>query len=474
MWKCGKLMSDKINPQFEEIWQMTLKEIKDQNDYPETIIKLWFADLRLSVLTNENAVIIAKNDFKRDIVHNRYLDVIRFALASVLGFEVSISVRSSQNETKTADKMSAAIEKTEGPKPEMYSTVGDNKILNRAAVPAAFSEFTFDSFVVGESNKFAHAAALSVSDHPSSGQANPLFIHGPSGLGKTHLLYAITDRLKKNFPHFKVVYVKGEEFTNQMIDALSRDLTHEFREKYRQADVLLIDDIQFIAGKASTQEEFFNTFNHLYENGKQIILVSDLPPRDIQRLEERLRTRFEGGIIADINPPDFELRAAIVKKKVQKLGVTFPEDVINYIAENLTDNVRQLEGAVKRISAQCILTGAEVSVDLAIRCISDQVVGSEPTTVTIEKILTVVSNKYGIPVEDIKGRKRTSNIASARHIAIYLIKKLTDRSFPAIGRLFGRDHSTIISSVDNIEKKIISDNGFERELEDIIRIIKKR
>lgn len=467
-------MSDNLATQFEEIWQLTMKEIKEQNDFPETIMKLWFADLKLTVLTDENAVIMAKNDFKRDIVCNRYLDIIRIALSSTIGFDVSLSVRSLQNETKTADKMSAALKNSDEPKTEIYSTVGENKILNRAAVPAAFSEYTFESFVVGESNKFAHAAALSVADHPSSGQANPLFIHGPSGLGKTHLLYAITDRLKKNFPHFKVVYVKGEEFTTQMIDALARDLTHEFREKYRMADVLLIDDIQFIAGKASTQEEFFNTFNHLYENGKQIILVSDLPPRDIQRLEERLRTRFEGGIIADINPPDFELRAAIVKKKVQKLGVSFPEEVINYIAENLTDNVRQLEGAVKRISAQCILTGAEVSVDLAIRCISDQVVGSEPTTVTIEKILNVVSNKYGIPVEDIKGRKRTSNIASARHISIYLIKKLTDRSFPAIGRLFGRDHSTIISSVDNIEKRIISDSGFEKELEDIIRVIKKR
>ncbi len=259
-----------------------------------------------------------------------------------------------------------------------------------------------------------------------------------------------------------------------MIDSLSRDLTHQFREKYRQADVLLIDDIQFIAGKASTQEEFFNTFNHLYENGKQIILVSDLPPRDIERLEERLRTRFEGGIIADINPPDFELRAAIVKKKVEKLGVTFPEEVVNYIAENLTDNVRQLEGAVKRISAQCILTGAEVSVDLAIRCISDQVVGSEPVTVTIDKILSMVSQKYGISVEDLKSRKRTSNIASARHISVYIIKKLTDRSLPAIGRVFGRDHTTIINSIETVEKRMNTEPAFDNEIKDLINKIKKR
>lgn len=461
------------NMQFDEIWAMTMRVIKEANDYPETIMKLWFADLKLTVLTHDTAVFIAKTDFKRDIVYNRYLNKIKDALFSVLGFSVSVTVRSLQNEKETKDKMTAAAEKSSEPKPELYSTVGENKVLNRASVPAAFSEFTFESFVVGKSNEFAHAAALSVANHPAR-QANPLFIHGPSGLGKTHLLYAITDRLKKNFPHFKVVYVKGEEFTNQMIDSLSRDLTHEFREKYRQADVLLIDDIQFIAGKASTQEEFFNTFNQLYENGKQIILVSDLPPRDIERLEERLRTRFEGGVIADINPPDFELRAAIVKKKVQKLGVEFPEDVVNYIAENLTDNVRQLEGAVKRISAQCILTGASVSVDLAIRCISDQVVGSEPVTVTIDKILNVVSSKYGVPVEDLKSRKRTSNIASARHIAIYVIKKLTDRSLPAIGRVFGRDHTTIINSIETVDKRIASEPTFESEIKDIIRIVKKR
>ena len=461
------------NNQFDEIWTLVKDKLQEINGYDDIVMKLWFSDLKMTVLTNDTAVFMAKSDFKRDIVYNRYLNKIKEALFEVSGFQVSVSVRSQQNEKETTEKIEAAAEKTETPKAEIYSTVGENKVLNRAAVPSAFAEFTFDSFVVGESNKFAHAAAQSVANHPAR-QANPLFIYGPSGLGKTHLLYAIANRLKENFPSYKVVYVKGEEFTNQMIDSLSRDLTHEFREKYRQADVLLIDDIQFIAGKASTQEEFFNTFNQLYENGKQIILVSDLPPRDIERLEERLRTRFEGGIIADINPPDFELRAAIVKKKVEKLGVSFPEEVVNYIAENLTDNVRQLEGAVKRISAQCILTGAEVSVDLAIRCISDQVVGSEPVTVTIDKILSMVSQKYGIPVEDLKSRKRTSNIASARHISVYIIKKLTDRSLPAIGRVFGRDHTTIINSIDTVEKRMATEPAFDNEIKDLINRIKKR
>ncbi|MBQ7847399.1 MAG: chromosomal replication initiator protein DnaA, partial [Clostridia bacterium] len=351
--------------------------------------------------------------------------------------------------------------------------VGENKVLNRASVPTAFAEYTFENFVVGKSNQFAQAAALSVATHPA-GQANPLFIYGNSGLGKTHLLYAITHRIKQNFPDYKVVYVKGEEFTNQMIDAISRNLNAEFREKYRSADVLLIDDIQFIAGREATQEEFFHTFNQLYENVKQLILASDLPPRDITRLEERLRTRFECGVIADINPPDLELRTAIVKKKAQNLGVSLPDEVMEYIAENLNNNIRQLEGAVKRICAQCMLTGTPVSLDLAVRSISDQVVGSESVTVTIDNILAAVSSHYGLTVEDLKSRKRTSNIASARHVAIYMIKKLTDRSLPAIGRVFGRDHTTIINSIDAVEKKLASDSSFDSEVHELLRTVKKR
>ncbi len=462
--------------QLDEIWTLTRSKIREDNDYPDTIMKLWFEDLKLNILTEDTAVFVTRSDFKRDIVYKRYLTVIRDALKAVVGFDVTVSIRSLEKENEATERMTAAAANTEekvNPKTDFYSTVGENKVLNRASVPAAYAEFTFENFVVGKSNQFAHAAALSVATHPA-GQTNPLFIYGNSGLGKTHLLYAITERLKKNFPDFKVVYVKGEEFTNQMIDAISRNLNAEFREKYRSSDVLLIDDIQFIAGREATQEEFFHTFNQLYENGKQIILASDLPPRDIKLLEDRLRTRFECGVIADINPPDLELRTAIVKKKAQALGVTFPDEVMNYIAENLTSNVRQLEGAVKRICAQCMLTGTPVSVDLAVRCISDQVVGSEPVSVTIDKILSAVSSHYGIAVEDLKSRKRTSNIAFARHVAIFLIKKLTDRSLPAIGRVFGRDHTTIINSIDTVEKKLATDPSFDHEVQELIRIIKKR
>jgi len=462
--------------QLDEIWSMALTRIREDNDYPDTIMKLWFEDLKLTILTEDTAVFVIHSDFKRDIIYNRYLPIIARAIRDTVGFEVTVSVRSFQQESNVAERMTAAAEQAEtkvNPETDFYSTVGENKVLNRASVPTAFAEYTFENFVVGKSNQFAQAAALSVATHPA-GQANPLFIYGNSGLGKTHLLYAITHRIKQNFPDYKVVYVKGEEFTNQMIDAISRNLNAEFREKYRSADVLLIDDIQFIAGREATQEEFFHTFNQLYENGKQIILASDLPPRDIKRLEERLRTRFECGVIADINPPDLELRTAIVKKKAQNLGVSLPDEVMEYIAENLNSNIRQLEGAVKRICAQCMLTGTPVSLDLAVRSISDQVVGSESVTVTIDKILAAVSSHYGLTVEDLKSRKRTSNIASARHVAIYMIKKLTDRSLPAIGRVFGRDHTTIINSIDAVEKKLASDSSFDSEVHELLRTVKKR
>lgn len=257
-----------------------------------------------------------------------------------------------------------------------------------------------------------------------------------------------------------------------MIDSISRNITSEFREKYRKSDVLLIDDIQFIAGREATQEEFFHTFNELYENNKQIILTSDRPPRDIKLLEERLRTRFESGLTADIEPPDIELRTAIIKLKSAAIGMAMPDDVMVYIAENLKNNVRQLEGAVKKISAQSMLSGKEITLDLAVRCISDKMVGSEPVNVTIDKILHTVSSHYNISIEDMKSKKRISSISSARHIAVYIIKKLTDRSLPAIGREFNRDHTTIINSIDTVEKRLQTDPLFEAEINDLIKTIK--
>ena len=333
------------------------------------------------------------------------------------------------------------------------------------------SFYTFDNFIVGSSNRFAHAACTAVAKEPAHSY-NPLFIYGPSGLGKTHLLYAITNEIHKNFPTHNIIYVKGEEFTNEMIESIIRkNNPGQFREKYRKADVLLIDDIHFIAGKEGTQEEFFHTFNDLYEHGKQIILTSDRPAKDIEKLEERLRTRFEWGLTADIQPPDFELRMAIMQNKAQSLGKTFPNDVLSFLAENLTNNIRQIEGAIKKIIAYSMLNGKEITVSLVTSCISDLLSPTGKVTVTPEMIIKKVSEKYGVEIKDIYSEKRASNISQTRHICIYIIKKVLDLSYPAIGKLLSRDHATIMSSYKRIDKEIKNNSSFEIEINELIKEI---
>ena len=460
--------------QFNEIWSFALKEIQRVCELPDTMMHLWFNDMKLTLVTEDSVVLTTETDFRRDVVTNRYTKQLTEVMSGILGYPVTVSVVSGQKERNLEKKMTEAarLESADvDPAKDFYVMVGEQRTQNKASVPSAFREYTFENFVIGSSNRFAHAAALAVADAPVNSY-NPLFIYGPSGVGKTHLLYAITNRITKNYPDYRVIYVSGEEFTNQLIDAIHRNITPEFREKYRKADVLLIDDIHFIAGKDSTQEEFFHTFNELYKNNKQIILTSDRPPKDIKTLENRLRTRFDSGLTADIQLPDLELRAAIIKMKAEAVGVDIPDDVVNYIAENINDSVRNLEGAVNKIGALNKLSGQNISLDLAVRCISDKMVGSEPVNVTIDKILHTVSSHYNITVEDMKSRKRISSIASARHVAVYIIKKMTDRSLPAIGREFNRDHTTIINSIDTVEKRLASDPAFDAELKELMRAVK--
>lgn len=460
--------------QFNEIWSFALKEIQRVCELPDTMMHLWFNDMKLTLVTEDSVVLTTETDFRRDVLTNRYTKQLTEVMSGILGYPVTVSVVSGQKERNLEKKMTEAarLESADvDPAKDFYVRVGEQRTQNKASVPSAFREYTFENFVIGSSNRFAHAAALAVADAPVNSY-NPLFIYGPSGVGKTHLLYAITNRITKNYPDYRVIYVSGEEFTNQLIDAIHRNITPEFREKYRKADVLLIDDIHFIAGKDSTQEEFFHTFNELYKNNKQIILTSDRPPKDIKTLENRLRTRFDSGLTADIQLPDLELRAAIIKMKAEAVGVDIPDDVVNYIAENINDSVRNLEGAVNKIGALNKLSGQNISLDLAVRCISDKMVGSEPVNVTIDKILHTVSSHYNITVEDMKSRKRISSIASARHVAVYIIKKMTDRSLPAIGREFNRDHTTIINSIDTVEKRLASDPAFDAELKELMRAVK--
>ena len=344
---------------------------------------------------------------------------------------------------------------------------------NKLAIDAV-PELTFDTYIVGSSNKFAHAAALAVAANPA-GSYNPLFIYGNSGLGKTHLLYAICNDLKKSHPEMNTLYIKGDDFTNELIDSIRKGTTREFHQKYRQTDILLVDDIQFIAGKDSTQEEFFHTFNTLYEAKKQIVLTSDRPPKEIQTLEDRLRTRFEWGLIADIQPPDFETRIAIIKRKSELLDIDIPHNVSEYIATKLKTNIRQLEGAVKKMKAYYLLQGDPPGMQTAQAAISDILNNDQPPPLTIEKIIEEVARTFNVTPDDIRSSKRASNISTARQVAIFVSREITQLSMSSIGSEFGgRDHSTIVYALGQVEKTMKKDPKTKAMVEDIIKNIRDR
>ena len=419
--------------------------------YSETTINLWFGDCKLESLGDDVAVLSHISPFKKQIIEKRYILALNEVFEEILGFPVKIVVRLEGEES--APVPSPSEFKAPPPVPTFQG-----------------NEFTFNNFVVGSSNKLAHAACTAVANHLAN-EYNPLFIYGASGLGKTHLLNAIMNEVQRRDPNVVIIYVKGDEFTNQMIESIATKSTEKFRAKYRKADVLLIDDIQFIAGRDSTQEEFFHTFNALYEDHKQIILTSDRPPRDIKTLEDRLRTRFEWGLIVDIQPPDFELRIAIMRNKAKMMNIELPDDVLNFIAENLKSNIRQIEGAIKRIGAQSFLNNEPITVELAKKCIAALVVSNDPPEVTAKKVIETVSKKYGIPTDEIYGRKRTKPISNARNVSVYIIRKITSLSLTEIAELYNRDHTTIMSSIKSVEAEIAQNPLLDIEINEMIKEI---
>lgn len=458
---------------FADIWRRVLEELG--KSLSQTQIGLWFEDMVISELTASDIYLVNNSDFKRDIIIKKYSSQLAAIIEEILGFSVQLHIVSKQNGNLFdfgEESGQPAVLNVSEKKNNLFTAVEEKSKPQEISMTQGSHQYTFDNFIVGNSNRFAHAASLAVAENPAS-EYNPLFIYGPSGLGKTHLLWAIINHIRKTNSSSKLIYVKGDDFTNQMIDSIRRESTAAFREKYRRSDVLLIDDIQFIAGKEGTQEEFFHTFNALYEGHRQIIMTSDRPPRDIKTLEDRLKTRFEWGLIADVQPPDFELRIAIMKNKAEALKIKMPGDVIEFLAENLKSNVRQLEGAIKKLGAQSLLTGIPINVDLAITCVADLLTGSEPVSVTVERILDKVSRKYNISVDDIKSRKRTKEVAAARHITIYLIRRFTDMSLPAIGKYMGRDHTTILSSLDTIESDMKTSVTLELEINELVKEIKE-
>jgi chromosomal replication initiator protein len=405
---------------------------------------LWIKDIEPVRLERGVAYLYVKSIFKRDIVEEKYLDLLSRAFEAVLGFKVEIHITGEGE--------------TDQPEQTANESVKDGEY-----------EYTFATFIVGSSNKFAHAASLAVASNPSSAY-NPLFIHGGSGLGKTHLLYAIRQEILDNNPQATVVYVKGEEFTNEVIEAIAGESTRQLRDKYRTADVLLMDDIHFIGGKESTQEEFFNTFNALYEAGRQIVLTSDRPPKEIRTLEERLRTRFEWGLLADVTPPDFETRIAIIRRKAELLDMQLPDEVAEYIANRLKNNIRQLEGAVKKMKAYKMLTGTPPSLAIAQNAIRDILNDSQPVSVTVERIIHEVSRTFEVSPTDIRSSKRAAPISTARQVAMYVVREVTDMSMSNIGKEFGdRDHSTVVYAINQVVKNCENDAYFKNMVEDILK-----
>ena len=440
------------------VWDMIRDNFR--HELGEAITDLWFSSLSVTSFSDSSLVMTADSDIKVRVINNKYKSLLTERFSDILGFDVTISVIS--GESKSAPQISPLERPVENaPSHAIGSTL-----------PPFNFDYTFENFIVGSSNKFAHAACLAVAHFPAK-DYNPLFIHGPSGLGKTHLLYAITNELKKQNPNVSVIYIKSEDFTNQMIECLSRQAMGEFRDKYRTCDVLLIDDIQFIAGKTSTQEEFFHTFNALYEDGKQIILTSDRPPREIKTHEDRLKPRFEWGLIADIQPPDLELRTAIIKKKSEQVGLILPDDVLTFLAENLRANIRQIEGAIKKLGAMSFLSGNHITMDVARDCIADLLDGAEPVTVTVDKIFAAVYKRMNVKREDILSTKRTKDIAAARHATAYLIRNLTEMSYPNIGKLLGRDHATVLSSISAVENKLAQSPVYKSLIDEMIKDIKE-
>lgn len=435
-----------------EIWDATLKLIK--TELTEVSYNTWLKSLEPVSINNKKIILGVPNDFNKGILETRYTTLITNAIKQITSqdFKIEFVIPGSDDFNNLTKN-------------------NDNKEVNFFEAPNLNPKYVFDTFVIGNSNRFAHAASLAVAETPAKAY-NPLFIYGGVGLGKTHLMHAIGHYTLGQNPNTKVVYVSSEKFTNELINSIKDDKNVEFRNKYRTVDVLLIDDIQFIAGKERTQEEFFHTFNALYEANKQLIISSDRPPKEIPTLEDRLRSRFEWGLITDIQPPDFETRIAILRKKAELENINIDNEVLHYIAKKIKSNIRELEGALIRISAYSSLTNKEVSIDLANEALKDIISSSKPKQITVSYIKDVVSQNYNVKVEDLNSKRRTRSITYPRQIAMYISRELTDLSLPKIGEEFGgRDHTTVIHAYDKISQDMKSDGDFSNRIEKIIKEI---
>lgn len=428
----------------KDIWQEIMNILSAE--LTPTALQTWFAECKPVEWDDNRLIICAKNEFTQGIIINRFSGIIKSALHDLFSCDCELSVLAGEDEM---------TEYLEG-----KSTKNDDRLPEMAG-------YTFDRFIVGNSNKFAYAAAKAVAEHPGGQDYNPLFIYGNSGLGKTHLLYAIGQSIDERDHNKKIAYVKGDDFTNRLVNSLQARKMKEFREEFRNVDLLLVDDIQFIAGKESTQEEFFHTFNSIYEAGHQIVITSDRPPLEMSLLDDRLRTRFEGGVMADIQPPDYETRMVIIRNKASQLGLLLSDEAVQYIANNITANIRQLEGVIKKLTAYKEILNEVITTESVKRAIED-VIRTGTDIPTPGKIIKETARYYSIKEDEIKGLSRSKAISEARQVAMYLMRSLTNLSLKDIGEQFdNRNHTTVLSSIRKIEEMIKTDSTMTAKIRDI-------
>src|SRR6058998_1048002 len=445
-------MALRSQPALDSLWARLLESVSHK--VPPAAFDSWLRPCRLLAVEGDHLRIGAPNPFARDWLMQHHLQALQSAAEKCLGGHPQVSI--------VVDNIAATAPEQPAATTRATPAAGTAERLN--------PRYTFDTFVVGSSNQFAQAASQAVAELPSRAY-NPLFIYGGVGLGKTHLLHAIGYQSARLFPGMVVVYITSERFTNELINAIRYDRTAEFRSRYRNIDLLLIDDIQFISGKERTQEEFFHTFNTLYESRKQIIVSSDAPPKDIPEIEERLRSRFEWGLIADIQPPDFETRVAILKKKAALERVRLADDVAYLIASRVKSNIRELEGSLTRMIAFCALTGREMSVDLAQEVLGE-LWGEEEKVITIDQVQRKVSDFFGVKVSDLKAKNRTKAVAFPRQVAMYLARQLTHASLSEIGRAFGgKDHTTVLHAVDKIQTLLQEDPKLRKTIDGLVQSV---
>ena len=438
----------------DALWDQVLSHMEKKVSKPS--YDTWLKSTKASSLQGDTLVVTAPNEFARDWLEGRYTHLISSVLYEVVGEELIVKFIIPQNQTNTDIGFEQQPKKRD--RTEEHNEFPQH-MLNK--------KNNFDTFVIGSGNRFAHAASLAVAEAPAKAY-NPLFIYGGVGLGKTHLMHAIGHYVLEHNPSAKVVYLSSEKFTNEFINSIRDNKAVEFRNKYRNVDVLLIDDIQFLAGKESTQEEFFHTFNTLHEESKQIVISSDRPPKEIPTLEDRLRSRFEWGLITDITPPDLETRIAILRKKAKAEGLDIPNEVMLYIANQIDSNIRELEGALIRVVAYSSLINKDINADLAAEALKDIIPSAKPKIITIYDIQKAVGEQYNVKLDDFKAKKRTKSVAFPRQIAMYLSRELTDFSLPKIGEEFGgRDHTTVIHAHEKISKLVQTDSQLQQHIKEI-------